>query len=170
MNQSQITSLMAAVPVPLQQLPPTHVLPCLCVVVLQFVAAKQLKSRTLLLQMMELLRLYASLFYPSTNSRVIRSKQNQESVGFMFPGGCAPVFLYLYRRDKICKMSKMLSANIRKRALGSGRCSVPTVEEPRLVPFSAVADIHADAGDDGLGISCFILEGVTVLMSALFWA
>lgn len=80
------------------------------------------------------------------------------------------MFLYLYRRDEICKMPKMLAANIRKWALGSGCCSPPIVEEPRLVPFSAVADIHVDAGDDGLGISCFILEGVTVLMSALFWA
>lgn len=84
------------------------------------------------------------------SSGLSKTKKASAFWGFMLPRGCAPVFLYLYRRDKICKMSKMLSANVRKRALGSG--------------------CFWDAGDDGLGISCFILEGVTVLMSALFWA
>lgn len=82
MNQSQITSLMAVAPVPPQLLPPTHVLPCFCVVVLQFVAAKQLKSQTLFLEVLELLRLDAALIHPRTNSRVTESNKTKQTLCF----------------------------------------------------------------------------------------
>lgn len=61
--------------VPLQLFPPTLLLPCFLVVVLQF--AKQLDSLTLLLQMLELVRLFTFLIYPRANSHVTKTQQNK---------------------------------------------------------------------------------------------
>lgn len=113
MNRSPITSLMAAAPVPPQLSPPTHVLPCFCVVVLQFVAAKRLKSQTLFLQVLELLRCGS---HSSQNKlpchRVQQNKANAVFLGlFLFPGGCARLLLdtfrsvFIYTRVKTCIIS-----------------------------------------------------------------
>lgn len=117
MNQSQIASVMVALPVPLQLLPPTLVLPCFHVVVLQFAAAKQLDFTN---------SVFAkdgsgeALFFSHSSQNKlpchqVSAKQARKRVfrRFYSPRVFAPgrFSLWLFTFDNICSISKIHSAN-----------------------------------------------------------